>query len=252
MKQILLILFTILISISFSQNSEIILDDFNSIVNENFAYICGDSGRTYKYTCNEVRSTLNKYLCFGDSIKVGSQIFKGNGTFSIKLKSSLGCDSIVNLNLTIKNIIAPNVTLSGGKLTTSSSYNSYQWYYNNTAITGANTFQLTPQFNGNYSVEVSDSSNCKDKSVDYNYIYNSIADNSNFLKIYPNPSNGVFQIETSETIDKIEIFNIQGQFILRLDNFRQRTLNLSNHPIGSYLLKIKVGDSIIERKIEKF
>lgn len=44
-------------------------------------------------------TNLEQNICEGDSIVVGTQVFKTTGTYTILLKSSKDCDSTVNLNL---------------------------------------------------------------------------------------------------------------------------------------------------------
>jgi gliding motility-associated-like protein len=44
---------------------------------------------------------LSQVICLGDSITIGTKVFKTEGTFAVILQSSNGCDSIINLNLTV-------------------------------------------------------------------------------------------------------------------------------------------------------
>lgn len=48
-----------------------------------------------------VFTSINQTICEGDSVVMGGQTFKESGTYSILLESSAGCDSTVNLNLTV-------------------------------------------------------------------------------------------------------------------------------------------------------
>ena len=47
------------------------------------------------------RATINKTICEGDSATIDTQIFKEEGSYRIFLKSTSGCDSLVNLFLTV-------------------------------------------------------------------------------------------------------------------------------------------------------
>ena len=49
--------------------------------------------------------TLVQTICEGDSIMVGDSIFKETGLFVINLETAIGCDSIINLNLTVVDAI---------------------------------------------------------------------------------------------------------------------------------------------------
>ena len=41
-------------------------------------------------------------ICFGDSLRIGQQFYKTTGNYTIKLASRNGCDSTINLNLTVR------------------------------------------------------------------------------------------------------------------------------------------------------
>lgn len=49
-------------------------------------------------------TTLDTTICSGDSIRIGNSIYKTSGTYSDTLQMAGGCDSIVNLNLTVRTI----------------------------------------------------------------------------------------------------------------------------------------------------
>jgi gliding motility-associated-like protein len=46
-------------------------------------------------------ANLSQVICLGDSITIGTKVFKTEGTYAITLQTSNGCDSIINLNLTV-------------------------------------------------------------------------------------------------------------------------------------------------------
>jgi gliding motility-associated-like protein len=105
---------------------------------------------------NPVKNTnVSRTICQGSSITIGSQTFSSAGNYTVALQTSTGCDSTVNLALTVEPVISPQVTISASKLNvcpgevitfTASPVNagiapSYQWYVNATAV-GSNTNQL--------------------------------------------------------------------------------------------------------------
>jgi gliding motility-associated-like protein len=53
--------------------------------------------------------TLDRTLCFGDSLSIGSQVFKKAGTFTTTLRTQAGCDSIITLNLKIRAAISQSI-----------------------------------------------------------------------------------------------------------------------------------------------
>ncbi|MGB4838061.1 MAG: T9SS type A sorting domain-containing protein [Saprospiraceae bacterium] len=60
--------------------------------------------------CVSSSVNVNRIICMGDSVKIGDKIFKSTGQFEASLKNVNGCDSIVNLNLTV--IPAPTVNIA--------------------------------------------------------------------------------------------------------------------------------------------
>ncbi len=64
------------------------------------------------------------------------------------------------------------------------------------------------------------------------------------IKIYPNPSTGIFTIESEETIDarQVEVYDVFGKHIqpLIFQNSNTITLNLANNSKGIYLVRIDV------------
>lgn len=43
----------------------------------------------------------NETICLGDSVRVGSQVFKNPGNYTLVLETESGCDSIIHLNLSV-------------------------------------------------------------------------------------------------------------------------------------------------------
>ncbi|MFY0483267.1 T9SS type A sorting domain-containing protein [Flavobacterium sp. PLA-1-15] len=63
---------------------------------------------------------------------------------------------------------------------------------------------------------------------------------SNFIKVYPNPSKGIFNLKLDNALDiEFEVYNILGQTIIKgSSNSNQSTIDLSAQTEGVYLLKI--------------
>lgn len=57
------------------------------------------------------------------------------------------------------------------------------------------------------------------------------------LKIYPNPTNDVLNIDTNESITSIKIFNILGQQI-NIDTTNPKQINLTNLSSGTYMVQL--------------
>ena len=84
-------------------------------------------------------SNLSANLCFGESYTVGGNTYSTSGTYSDTLTAAAGCDSIVNLQLTIQPQIATNQTLhlcAGESLTIGSNTYTQAGTYTDTLFTG--------------------------------------------------------------------------------------------------------------------
>ena len=76
------------------------------------------------------------------------------------------------------------------------------------------------------------------------------------IAIYPNPTEGKLAVKLSdfESIEnsRIQLFNVSGKLVFNKFNLSNtNTIDLSGHSSGTYIMKIKVGESIHEWKIIK-
>ncbi|HOY41585.1 MAG TPA: PKD domain-containing protein [Chitinophagales bacterium] len=104
-----------------------------------------------------VRENINRIICDGDSIIIGTQTIKEAGNYSIALTSSAGCDSLVNLSLIVleKKITNIRTEICEGKSIT----------------IGNQTFSEA----GNYTIELRSSEGC-DSTVNLTLIVNPLPD----------------------------------------------------------------------------
>ncbi|HFS67893.1 MAG TPA: T9SS type A sorting domain-containing protein [Flavobacteriia bacterium] len=72
------------------------------------------------------------------------------------------------------------------------------------------------------------------------------------LLIYPNPTESIFTIEV-ENIKQVKVYNINGKRIISKQNtigLNKMTIDLENHPSGTYLIEIITAEQKITRKIQ--
>lgn len=71
-----------------------------------------------------------------------------------------------------------------------------------------------------------------------------------FYKVYPNPSNGIFNIESIYQIDDIQIFDLVGNIIYTNNNLENRSIiDLSKFRKGVYILHSTINNTIVKEKI---
>jgi len=72
------------------------------------------------------------------------------------------------------------------------------------------------------------------------------------IGVYPNPTEGIFNVSASNTIDKIRMFDSRGRLILNVNpNSTNYEVNLSDVQTGIYHLDIHINGKIEKRKISK-
>lgn len=100
----------------------------------------------------------------------------------------------------------------------------------------------------------------EDQSVDYSQyaISTSILDlpeKTEAVNIYPNPSNGKFNIEfNNNSAEKITVFDALGKVVIESkvsENSNNQSLDLSDYSAGIYFVKVNAGEEIIMKKIVK-
>jgi PKD repeat protein len=181
--------------------------------------------------------SITQSICMGDSY----QGYSATGTY-IDTFTVSGCDSVRTLYLTVNPKPNPVVTRYGNDTLRTGNFSSYQWILNGSLISGAtNATYITTQ-NGSYSVVVIDQNGCSDTSTVMlltnvglsNIVY------ANDLRLYPNPNNGLFILESSSCTGKeMLIYDVVGRVVadqvIRSD---KQTIDL-NVSEGTYTLVIK-------------
>ncbi|HTA62510.1 MAG TPA: PKD domain-containing protein [Bacteroidia bacterium] len=94
----------------------------------------------------------------------------GKYTVSLKACGALNCDSVTKVNyITLyPTVVTPTITLNGNVLSTNAVDSTYQWIFNNVAITGATSPSYTPTQDGFYKVTVTNNA-CSKTAAQLNY-----------------------------------------------------------------------------------
>ncbi len=195
----------------------------------------------------------------------------GSMKFYLKITDSLGCtnidsclvlSSVYNHHLGYWSVciwkgdsvyldIGSNLTGGIGQLT-------YLWRPNH-GLTDSTSleFWAKPDSSIAYYVTVTDSVGCVGVAspLYYVFVYNVGIDEHTLnddIKIYSNPSAGIFNISTSGIYDdfQINVFDINGKLIHNRTTHNEKTikLDLSSYPKGIYLIKLANKDFV---KVEK-
>ncbi|MBW6483759.1 MAG: T9SS type A sorting domain-containing protein [Vicingaceae bacterium] len=75
-------------------------------------------------------------------------------------------------------------------------------------------------------------------------------ENNSSIIIFPNPTNGIFTINSTQQINTIEVFNTLGQAVYNKKiTSNSTTIDLTLFPKGLYLVQLKTNTNIITKKI---
>jgi len=142
----------------------------------------------------------------------------------------------------------PTITFGGGSTLVSTAGNNYQWHLDGQAIPGetGQTHIGVPPF-GSYEVEVISAEGCSAISEPYiasvgiNYL-----DNTS-IKVYPNPTESIINIESEEEVIEIRIVDISGKSMsIEPSN---NSIDLSSFKNGTYFLHITTENGTATLKI---
>ncbi|MRX41285.1 T9SS type A sorting domain-containing protein [Flavobacterium sp. LC2016-23] len=152
------------------------------------------------------------------------------------------CATQTTLEIVVTPAIDGSVDYSNGILSSNMPNATYQWIdcaNNNAVIPGAVNQTYTPATSGTYSVVIT-SGSCSVTSdcIKVTTLGRTDFDPVSNLRVYPNPSHDVFNIE-ADTAAKIEVYDSLGKEI-RTENINEGTskLDMSSYPTGLYFLKI--------------
>ncbi|MBL4707116.1 MAG: T9SS type A sorting domain-containing protein [Flavobacteriales bacterium] len=65
------------------------------------------------------------------------------------------------------------------------------------------------------------------------------------FKVYPNPTNGIFQLEGGQEIKEVQVFNMRGQLVLTKERNTSK-VNLEGEVRGLYLLRVQFKNGTLK------
>jgi hypothetical protein len=76
-------------------------------------------------------------------------------------------------------------------------------------------------------------------------------DNGQIISIFPNPTNGIFEVKNIENYEKLDIFDENGRLIRHFSNQKTTQFNISDLPQGIYEVTICKGENRASFKVIK-
>ena len=194
-------------------------------------------------------SSVSDQLCSGESMVINGTLYnESNPSGTEVLQNAVGCDSTITVNLTFDPAINISVTNNSPTLSAVATGATYQWIdcnNGNAAIPGETDQSFTATSNGNYAVEIT-IGNCTETSTCMAVNNVGLDDATiNSLIVYPNPSTGLFIIETDATgsLDYV-VTTVDGKIVREKSSSEpeQISVDLSSESRGVYMLRVQQND----------
>lgn len=147
------------------------------------------------------------------------------GFYSIQLQDSQGCSFFEQYSVIDPSTIYPILELSGDTIfvveptvefpTAGTPPYTYEWLFNGEFLSMSVEPQLLPMLSGDYSVQVVDSNGCEGLSPKLNVELTSLFEQELLaLKVYPNPTNGVFFLQLQEEqLYDVQLYDVYGRSV---------------------------------------
>jgi len=184
----------------------------------------------------------------------GNTTYTTSGIYYDTLSSFFGCDSILEINLTL-NQIDDNIQLSGTDFNAVQSGGTYQWLNcdnSYSVISGETSQSFTPTVGVNYACEIT-YNGCTDTTECANLSNVSLNETEGVaLDFYPNPTRGeVYFNGNSEIIQTAHLLDLQGKVLSELLVENNQLKGIENFEVGTYLIRIESEMKVSYFKIIK-
>ncbi len=198
-------------------------------------------------------ATITEVVC-NEYISPNGTILTTSGTYTDTIPNSIGCDSIITINLTVNLVDSSATQTSPVTLMANAQVAAYQWVDCNngySAIPGANSQSFVATSNGNYAVIVFQNG-CADTSACFLITSVGISEsNDDFFHLGPNPSTGVLNIfmHQYDLHLNITIYDISGKQVRTFNDLTGKEISIDTRlDPGYYWLSINTGDRSAVRR----
>lgn len=190
-------------------------------------------------------------VCPSVGYTIGQTTYFEAGTYGEILPSIGSCDTFQIVNVSLLSEPSNGLTQQGNLLVAEGEGNNYYWYEcNNPNQIVATTATYAPSQNGSYFVIV-DGEFCSSKSACVDFI---LSNNEDLLKenikIFPNPTLDILNIESNIAIEQISIKNILGA-LQSINKTNTSIVDLGPFVNGIYFIEIKTAQGTLIRKVIK-
>ncbi len=188
----------------------------------------------------------NSYV-WSDGLGKGSSVIvtPDNTTTYEVVGAKDGCEGQAAITVYVFESPDPPI-LKNGEILETGFYESYQWRWNGTDISGATERTFKPVKNGDYTVRVGEENGCEGESTTKITIDDLVGvhnlDQDNNVLLYPNPNSGQFTLDLRSIsgIAQLEVYNAQGAQVHQLFNVQSERMVVEGlaFPSGVYQLVV--------------
>jgi len=284
MKKLLLTLFIGFTLISFEAKAQLTLATYSILqlstcAGGNIIVPYTVTGGSYNFGNTFTAQLSNAFGSFANPVNIGSLFYWQSGIifatipantnfgffYKIRVISSNPADTgtacpnfLIITQIAQLNQIFPNpsdtICNDTTTLTAINFANSYAW------STGDTTASIDVTSPGIYTVTTTDALGCQSTTSDTVILYCLGVEENDLqhaVDIYPNPSNGIFNVKWNASGTqklKLSICNSLGQEIIRADDFginssAEKQIDLSGYAPGIYFITIQNGNDWVVKKI---
>lgn len=190
-------------------------------------------------------------ICQGETVIFNGAALNASGTYLNNGQTTLGCDSISTLILTVT-LVNVGIVNSSSFLSAQLAGAVYQWLdcEDNYAVISGETGQIfTPTMSGNYAVRITEQS-CSDTSnCEFIVLWGMDEYSLAFVKLFPNPSNGNLSLTFDHEVNgQILLYNLNGKLIFKESVSGEKVFTkFFDLESGTYLIQIQDKDNLIQK-----
>ncbi len=176
-----------------------------------------------------------------DEYEFNNKVYRTSGKYESFFFNQYFCDSIVVLDLTLREVPKPEIEARGDTLFTSDNFSEYQWFFFNDSIPGATSARHVVTENGAYTVRVTSKDSCVSTARTYIVTNVGIGDPDawvNSMSVYPNPAGDVLHLSGSCIA---YVYGMDGRQVLASGTAVNK-LDIGHLQGGVYLLRFKDPD----------
>lgn len=147
-----------------------------------------------------------------------------------------GCTATYG-SVAVSNPPTPVILRGSGSILYVGAFTTYQWYYNGTAIPGANSSIYNATMPGSYTIVVTDANGCAVTSAPYVMTATNITDvvSGDVIRIYPNPATSIISIDAPVKVN-VSIMSVDGRVVEQIND--AHAINVSNLSAGVYVVRV--------------